>query len=33
MEDFEIFRPKCDFSRKVLHAIDAFKADLSPTFP
>jgi hypothetical protein len=29
MEDFEIFRPKCDSSKEVLHAIATFQADIS----
>jgi hypothetical protein len=32
IEDFEIFRPKCDSSKEVLHAIATFQADLSPSF-
>ncbi|MGB7913232.1 MAG: (Fe-S)-binding protein [Desulfobaccales bacterium] len=33
IEDFEIFRPKCDSSKEVLHAIATFQADISPSFP
>jgi ArsR family metal-binding transcriptional regulator len=33
MEDFEIFRPKMDSSKEVLHAIATFQADISPSFP
>ncbi len=33
VEDFEIFRPKMDSSKEVLHAIATFKADISPSFP
>jgi ArsR family metal-binding transcriptional regulator len=29
----EIFRPKCDPSKEVLHAIADFAADISPAFP
>ena len=33
IEDFEIFRPKMDSTKEVLHAIATFKADISPAFP
>ena len=33
IEDFEIFRPKMDSSKEVLHAIATFEADISPSFP
>jgi ArsR family metal-binding transcriptional regulator len=29
----EIFRPKCDPTKEVLHAIADFEADISPAFP
>ncbi|HEY9074003.1 MAG TPA: (Fe-S)-binding protein [Desulfobaccales bacterium] len=33
IENFDIFRPKMDSSKEVLHAIAAFEADISPSFP
>ncbi len=33
MENFEIFRPKCDPSKEVLHGIATLKDDISPVFP
>ena len=33
IEDFEIFRPKMDSSKEVLHAIATFQVDISPAFP
>jgi hypothetical protein len=33
IEDFEIFHPKCDSSKEVLHAIATFQADISPSCP
>ena len=33
IENFEVFRPKCDSSKEVLHGIAAFKDDISPVFP
>ncbi len=33
IENFEIFRPKCDPSKEVLHGIAALKDDISPVFP
>lgn len=33
IKNFEIFRPKCDSSKEVLHAIATFDADISPAFP
>ena len=33
IENFEIFRPKMDSSKEVLHAIATFGADISPAFP
>jgi ArsR family metal-binding transcriptional regulator len=29
----EIFRPKCDYSKKILHVIATFDVDISPVFP
>ncbi len=31
--NFEIFRPKMDSTKEVLHAIATFEADISPAFP
>jgi len=33
IENFDIFRPKMDSSKEVLHAIATFQADISPSFP
>jgi len=33
IDNFEIFRPKMDFIKEVLHAIAMFKVDISPAFP
>jgi ArsR family metal-binding transcriptional regulator len=33
IENYEIFRPKMDASKEVLHAIATFDADISPSFP
>ncbi len=33
IECFEIFRPKCDPSKEVLHGIATFADDISPVFP
>ncbi|MEW6659800.1 MAG: (Fe-S)-binding protein [Thermodesulfobacteriota bacterium] len=33
IENFDIFRPKMDSSKEVLHAIATFLADISPSFP
>ncbi len=33
VDDFEIFRPKMDASKEVLHAIATFTVDISPAFP
>jgi ArsR family metal-binding transcriptional regulator len=33
IENFEIFRPKMDSTKEVLHAIAIFEADISPSFP
>jgi len=33
IDNFDIFRPKMDSTREVLHAIAIFQADISPSFP
>ncbi len=33
VDTFEIFRPKMDSTKEVLHAIATFKPDISPSFP
>jgi ArsR family metal-binding transcriptional regulator len=33
IENFEIFRPKMDSAKEVLHAIATFEVDISPVFP
>jgi ArsR family metal-binding transcriptional regulator len=33
IDSFDIFRPKMDSSKEVLHAIATFEADISPSFP
>lgn len=33
IETHEIFRPKCDASKEVLHSIATFETDISPVFP
>ncbi len=33
IENFEIFRPKMDSTKEVLHAIATFAADIAPAFP
>jgi ArsR family metal-binding transcriptional regulator len=33
VDTFEIFRPKMDATKEVLHAIATFQADISPTLP
>ncbi len=33
IDSFDIFRPKMDATKEVLHAIAAFGADISPSFP
>jgi len=33
IDNFDIFRPKMDSSKEVLHAIATFTADISPSFP
>ncbi len=33
IKNYEIFRPKCDSTKEVLHSIATFDADISPVFP
>ncbi len=33
IDQFDIFRPKMDATKEVLHAIATFQADISPSFP
>ncbi|MEJ2093363.1 MAG: (Fe-S)-binding protein [Syntrophobacterales bacterium] len=33
IKNYEIFRPKCDSTKEVLHSIATFDADISPAFP
>ena len=33
IKNYEIFRPQCDPSKEVLHAIANLVADISPAFP
>jgi ArsR family metal-binding transcriptional regulator len=33
IDNFEIFRPKMDSTKEVLHAIATFEVDISPAFP
>jgi ArsR family metal-binding transcriptional regulator len=33
IDNFDIFRPKMDATKEVLHAIATFSADISPSFP
>ncbi len=33
IKNYEIFRPKCDSSKEVLHSIATFETDISPVFP
>jgi ArsR family metal-binding transcriptional regulator len=33
VEDFEIFRPKMDSTKEILHAIATFSPNISPAFP
>jgi ArsR family metal-binding transcriptional regulator len=33
INNYEIFRPKCDATKEVLHSIATFDADISPSFP
>ena len=33
INNYEIFRPKCDYSKKILHGIATFDVGISPVFP
>ena len=33
IDNFDIFRPKMDASKEVLHGIATFTVDISPAFP
>jgi ArsR family metal-binding transcriptional regulator len=33
IKNYEIFRPKCDYSKEILHGLATFEADISPVFP
>ena len=33
IKNYEIFRPKCDYTKEILHSIAKFEADISPVFP
>jgi ArsR family metal-binding transcriptional regulator len=33
ISNYEIFRPKCDSAKEVLHSLATFEADISPVFP
>ncbi|MEW6386353.1 MAG: (Fe-S)-binding protein [Thermodesulfobacteriota bacterium] len=33
IKNYEIFRPKCDSTKEVLHSIATFETDISPAFP
>ena len=33
IKNYEIFRPKCDYTKEILHGIATFDADISPVFP
>jgi hypothetical protein len=33
IKNFEIFRPKCDPTKEILHGLATFEADISPAFP
>jgi ArsR family metal-binding transcriptional regulator len=33
IKNYEIFRPKCDATKEVLHSIATFDSDISPAFP
>jgi ArsR family metal-binding transcriptional regulator len=33
INNYEIFRPKCDYSKEIPHALATFEADISPVFP
>ncbi len=33
IKSYEIFRPKCDYTKEILHALATFDKDISPVFP
>ena len=33
IKNYEIFRPKCDYRKEILHGIATFDTDISPVFP
>ena len=33
IKNYEIFRPKCDYTKEILHALATFDTDISPVFP
>ena len=33
IKNYEIFRPKCDYTKEILHGLATFDADISPVFP
>ena len=33
VKNYEIFRPKCDYAKEILHALAIFDVDISPVFP
>jgi hypothetical protein len=33
IKNYQIFRPKCDYTKEILHALATFDADISPVFP
>ena len=33
IKNYEIFRPKCDYTKEILHGLATFDTDISPVFP
>jgi ArsR family metal-binding transcriptional regulator len=33
IKNYEIFRPKCDYTKEILHGLASFDTDISPVFP
>src|SRR3989339_156247 len=33
IKNYEIFRPRCDYTKEILHGIATFDTDISPVFP
>ncbi len=33
IRNYEIFRPKCDYTKEILHGLATFDTDISPVFP